>query len=176
MSSLVILLSLGLIRNIAFQLFIQSSLQCILTNNHAEKVAAPVSHAAQQIFDLLHGKRIWLCTTVFPTVYGRKGDPELGGKFLLRKTRSFTQFTDQAGYVSLGVQGASPLALGWGLNKSDFMTHDMSDDISCVNESYCQIVFTCFETVMEKQRPSFPHLASRQFENLQMCRNMVVSK
>jgi hypothetical protein len=90
---------------IAFHLFIQSSLQCILTNNLTEEVAAPVSHAAQQIFNLLHGKRRWLGSTVFPTIDSRKGYSEPCGEFLLREPRSFTQLTDKAGYVDLSAQG-----------------------------------------------------------------------
>lgn len=106
-----------------------------------QQISTVIAHTAQQILEPLHGQGRRLGAAVFPSVDGRKGDAELGGEFFLGKARSLPKLTDQSGNVCLTIQFCSPFRSNTGPNESEFITRDLSDDISYAKRLYCQIVF-----------------------------------
>jgi hypothetical protein len=114
----------------------------------SEEIAAPITHTSEQFLDLLHSQRRWSGAAVFPSVDGREGHAELGREFFLGEPGSFPKLTDQSGNVCLTIQCIAPFRSEKGLNKSEFITRDMSDDISYAKRLYCQIVFTLPKVVL----------------------------
>jgi len=59
-----------------------------------QQVNTIIAHIAQQLLNPLHSQWRRLGAAILPTVDGGEGDAELGGEFLLGKTRSLPKLTD----------------------------------------------------------------------------------